>query len=91
GASSTTNAPNVIGRFTDQTQEVGTREAEILIQSLWKGFNPENTLLIRFDRIDEPEQYLDPAAQQTVQLHIHARNHSDAAAGKVNIVLDRII
>lgn len=91
GAAAGTTVPNVIGRNTDQTQEVGTREAEVLIQSLWKGFNPENTLLLRFDRIDEPEQYLDPAAQQTVQLHIHARNISDAAAGKVNIVLDRIV
>ncbi|MBA7590597.1 hypothetical protein ES708_32724 [subsurface metagenome] len=91
GAAAGAVVPNMVARNTDQTQQVKTQEADVLIQSLWKGFCPENTMLLRFDRIDEPEQYLDPAAQQTVQLHIHTRDLADAKDGKVNIVLDRII
>ncbi|GAJ13782.1 unnamed protein product, partial [marine sediment metagenome] len=91
GAGAAATLPAIRGRFTDQTQEVDSREGEVLIQSLWKGFCPENTLLLRFDRVDEPEQYLDPMAQKTAQIDIHTRDIDDAEDGTVNVVLDRFV
>ncbi|GAJ20618.1 unnamed protein product [marine sediment metagenome] len=91
GGTTTTVVPNMIGRNNDNTQQVKTRETEILIQSLWKGFCPENTLLIPFNRIDEPGEYLDPEAKKTVQLDILTRDISDCDDGIVNIVLDRLV
>ncbi|MBA7578354.1 hypothetical protein ES708_20216 [subsurface metagenome] len=91
GAAAGTTVPNMIGRNTDQTQEVATRETEILIQSLWKGFCPENTLLIPFNRIDDPGEYLDPEAKKTVQIDIFTRGIDDCDDGTVNVVLDRLV
>jgi len=91
GAGAAAVVPAIRGRFTDQTQELDSHEVEVLVQSLWKGFNPENTMLFRFDRVDEPDFYLDPAAQKTAQIDIHTRNIADAIGGTVNVVLDRIV
>ncbi|GAI29724.1 unnamed protein product, partial [marine sediment metagenome] len=54
-------------------------------------FCPENTLLLPFNRIDEPEEYLDAEAKKTVQLDVLTRSHVDADDGIVNVVLDRLV
>jgi len=47
--------------------------------------------LFPFNYKDDPDSYLDPMAEKTVQLDLHTRDIADAAGGKVNIVLDRIV
>lgn len=81
--------PTLEGRRTDNTQKPETYEADTLISGLCRGLCPENCVVLRFDRPDEPVAYLNPATEQTVQLNIHTRNSSSAADGTIRVVLDR--
>jgi len=83
--------PTIEGRRTDFTQKPETYEADTLIALLVRGLCPENTVVFRFDRPDEPRAYLDPAAQKTVKLDIHTRDASSAADGTIRVILDRLV
>jgi len=82
--------PTIEGRKNDGTQKPETYEADTLIECIVRGLAPENTVMFRFDRPDEPPSYLDVAANKAVELDIHTRNASSAADGTINVVLDRL-
>jgi hypothetical protein len=81
--------PTLEGRRTDNTQKPETYEADTLISTLVRGICPENCVVFRFDKPDDPTVYLDPQAQRTVKLDVHTRNASSAADGTVRVILDR--
>lgn len=86
-----TAVPTLEGRRTDFTQKPENYEADTLIATLCRGLCPENTVVFRFDKPDEPVAYLDPMEQKTVKLDVHTRDSSSAAAGTIRVVLDRLV
>lgn len=91
GGSGATTIPTIEGRRTDGTQKPETYEGDILIECIARGLAPENVAVFRFDHPDQPESYLDVAANKAVELDIHTRNSSSAASGTINVVLDRLV
>lgn len=55
------------------------------------GLALENCAAFRFDMPDQPEGYLDPLRDATVQLNIETRNAATAADGTIRVVLDRFV
>lgn len=67
------------------TQTDADQEALLLM-----GLALENCAYFRFDHNRDPETYLDPRVQGTVQLNITTRDASSAAGGTIRVVLDRL-
>lgn len=55
------------------------------------GLALENCAVLRFDQADDPEQYLDPVKDRTVQLNVHTANAASAADGTVRVVVDQFV
>jgi hypothetical protein len=83
--------PTLEGRRTDNTQKPENYEADTLQSLTVRGICPENTVVFRFDKPDDPTSYLNIQANQAVKLDVHTRNASSAADGTIRVVLDRYV
>jgi len=85
-----TAVPTIEGRRNDYTQKPENYEADTLIALTVRGLCPENTVVFRFDKPDDPTAYLDPLEQKTVKLDVHTRDAASAADGTIRVILDRL-
>ncbi len=60
-------------------------------QGLHVGLCPENCLLFPFNLVDEPSEYLDVLANNTVKLNVHTRSGAGYAGGTIRVILDRVV
>lgn len=89
--SGSSTVPTLEGMRTSFTQKPESYEADSPIHALHVGICPENCVVFPFNYIDEPGEYLDPKAEESVQLNIHTRNAASAADGTISIILDRLV
>jgi len=73
------------------TQRQRNYTADAVSTFLTCGLGYMNCAVFRFDHEDDPETWLDPDEQKTVECNIHTRNSASAADGTAAVVLDRLV
>jgi len=89
-------AQNTYGTCIVPGLDSSTQEREVPTdaeQDSWlvMGLALENCAMFRFDQLDDPAHYLDPALEKTVKLDIHTANDANAAGGTVRVITDRFV
>ena len=83
--------PQVENGRSDATQVLLDHGEDTSFRGINVGLCPENCLLFPFNIIDEPAEYLDVLANQTVKVNVHTRSGAGYAGGTIRVVLDRVV
>jgi hypothetical protein len=75
---------------TNGTQTVQAYGADASFEGLHVGLCPENCVVFPFNIIDEPGNYLDVLANETVKMNVHTRSGATYASGTIRVILDRV-
>jgi hypothetical protein len=89
--SQTTWSPDFEPGADSSTQKRQADSDADQVSALFAGLSLENCAFFDFAQPDEPEGYLDPAAEKTVQLNYTVGPNANDTAATINTVLDRFV